>query len=305
MRSGQMLPKASISISIPLVTMMALIMINATAQEKRPSTPAPVLHYDAPPNFMRSAVYPPDDYVSTQFNASIQVYPFEPFTGNVAEMFQRTLLRDRIDAQHREENVASMPQFERLDIPGAEAAFSAIFSENIVGLLRPHMRIVIVARQAAAIVDASAINASLWPRLLPELNGLIQTMRVDTASAPPSLADGPGRTGLTIAGLYRGTKPKFMTGLTFQPSYFVPALHFYLFSPTGRVYRAYDQIRAPSGDITRFDFDAAQQSDPANSGRYTIKDGKLYIKMGNEPMISTTAPDGNAVIIQSVTYVHQ
>jgi hypothetical protein len=138
-----------------------------------------------------------------------------------------------------------------------------------------------------------------------QLNGLIHTMRVDTAAAPPSLNDGPGPAGLTIAGLYRGTKPKFMTGLTFQPSYFVPALHFYLFSPKGRVYRAHDQIHPWGGDIAHFDFDAAQRSDPANSGRYTLKDGKLYIKMGDEPMISTTAPNSNTVTIESVTYVRQ
>lgn len=300
--------RVSTLISFPIfATVMALTMTDATAQQKLqlPTEIAPVLRYDAPENFMRSAVYPPDDYVSTLFNASIQVYPFEPFTGDIAETFQRTLLRDRIDAQHREENVASMPQFGRLEIPGAEAVFYANFSENIVGLLRPHIRFVIVAGRVAAIVDASANNISLWPRLVPALNGLVHTMRVERASAAPSVTDGPGPAGLVIAGLYQGTKPKFMTGLTFQPSYFIPALHFYLFSPTGRVYRAYDEIRAPGGDIRRFDFDAAQRSDPANSGRYTIKNGKLYIKMGDEPMISTAAPGGNAVTIESVAYVRQ
>ncbi|MGI9071227.1 MAG: hypothetical protein ACR2JB_07890 [Bryobacteraceae bacterium] len=94
-----------------------------------------------------------------------------------------------------------MPQFGRLQIPGAEAVFYANFAENIVGLLRPHVRFVIVAGRAAAIVDASANNSSLWPRLVPELNGLLHTMRVDTASAPPSVNDGPGPAGLTIAGL--------------------------------------------------------------------------------------------------------
>jgi hypothetical protein len=301
-----MMAKVSILIPFPIfLMMMALSMTNATAQQKRLTETVPVLHYDAPPNFMRSAVYPPDDYLSTQFDASIQVYPFEPFTGNIAEMFQRTLLRDRIDAQHREENVASMPQFGRLEIPGAQAVIYANFSENIVGLLKPHARIVIVAGGAAAIVDASANKGSLWPRLVPELNALMHTMRVDTASAPPLVTDGPGPGGRTIAGLYRGTKSKFMTGLTFQPSYFIPALHFYLFSTTGRVYRAYDQIPGLRGDVTRFDFDAAQRSDPENSGRYTIKNGKLYIQMGGEPMISTAAPDGNTVTIQSVTYVRQ
>jgi len=71
------------------------------------------------------------------------------------------------------------------------------------------------------------------------------------------------------------------------------------------VYCAYDEIRAPGGDINRFDFDVAQRSDPVNSGRYTIMDDKLYIKMGRDPAIVTAAPKNNTVTIQSVTYTRQ
>ena len=183
-------------ISFPiLLTVMVFSPTLAIAQGNRPKDAAPLLHYEPPTNYMRSAIYPPDDYASTQFNASIQVYPFEPFAGNVAETFQRTLFRDRIDPRHREENVAGAPQFGRAEIPGAQAVFHASFSENIVGLLRPHMRIVIVAGGSVAIVDVSAINMSLWPRLIAEVNGMIHTMRVDTAShrhRSPKVRDQPG-----------------------------------------------------------------------------------------------------------------
>jgi hypothetical protein len=302
--SGQTMVKVLTGIAFPiLLTVMVLSMPLASAQGNRSNNTAPVLHYDPPANFMRSAIYPPEDYLSTQFNASIQVYPFEPFSGNVAETFQRTLFRDRIDPRHREENVAGAPQFGRGEMPGAQVVFHANFTENIVGILRPHMRMVIVAGGSVAIVDVSAISTSLWARLTPPVNGMVHSMRVDMASAPPSLTEGPGPAGQLIAGLYRGTKQKFMTGLTFQSSYYMPALHFYLFSKTGRVYRAYDQIRAPGGDINRFDFDFAQRSDPANSGRYTIMDDKLYIKIGRDPAIVTAAPKDNTVTIESVTYV--
>ena len=288
-----------------LLTVMVLSLTLAAAQGNRSTDTAPVLRYEPPTNFMRSAIYPPEDYSSTQFNGSIQVYPFAPFNGNVPETFQRTLFRDRIDPRHREENVAGPPQFGRGEIPGAQAVFQANFTENIVGLLRPHMRMVIVAGGSVAIVDVSAINMSLWPRLVPDVNGLVRSMRVDMASAPPSLTEGPGPAGQSIAGLYQGMKQKFMTGLTFQSSYYVRALHFYLFSRTGSVYRAYNQIQAPGGDVARFDFDSAQRSDPVNSGRYTIADGKLYIKMGGDPAIVTAAPQNNSVTIESVTYVRQ
>jgi hypothetical protein len=251
---------------------------------------------------MRSAIYPPEDYMSTQFNASIQVYPFEPFNGNVAEIFQRTLFRDRIDPRHREENVAGRPQFGTAQMPGAQAVFHANFVENIVGIPRPHMRMVIVAAGSVAIVDTSTINMALWARMTPDVGNMLRTMRVEMGAAPPSLTEGPGPAGQLIAGLYRGIKQKYMTGLTFQSSYYIAAPHFYLFSRTGRVYRAYDQVRAPAGDINRFDFDFAQRSDPVNSGRYTIQDGKLFIKMGRDPVIVTAAPNGNSVTIESVTY---
>ena len=93
--------------------------------------------------------------------------------------------------------------------------------------------------------------------------------------------------------------------VAYRFSYFIPAPHVYLFSKTGLVYRAYDEIRVPGGDIRRFDFDYAQRSNPTNCGRYTISDGKLYIKMGRDPVIVTAVPNGGAVIIDSVTYTRQ
>ncbi len=264
-----------------------------------------MLRFDPPGDYMRSAIYPPEDYVARQFNGSIQVYPFEPFSGIVADTFQRTLFRDRIDPRHREENVAGAPQFKRGQLPGAEAVFQAFFNENRVGIVRPHMRMVIVAGGSVAILDVGAINAQMWARLTPDVSAMIRTMRVDMAAAPPSLTEGPGPDGELMAGLYRGTKQKFMTGLTFQSSYYKTALHFYLFSKTGQVYRAYDQMRAPGGDINRFDFDLAQRSDPSNSGRYRVVNDKLYIKMGRDAAIVTPAPRDNTVTIESVTYTRQ
>lgn len=48
-----------------------------------------------------------------------------------------------------------------------------------------------------------------------------------------------------------------------------------------------------------------QRSDPANSGRYTIMDDKLYITMGRDPAIVPAAPKNNTVTIESVTYTRQ
>ena len=61
---------------------------------------------------------------------------------------------------------------------------------------------VIVAGGAAAIVDASANNATTWQRALPALNVLGASLRVEAGAAAPALAEGPGPAGGKIAGLY-------------------------------------------------------------------------------------------------------
>lgn len=46
------------------------------------------------------------------------------------------------------------------------------------------------------------------------------------------------------------------------------ALHYYIFSPTGQVYRTFEAPDLPNGDATRFDYRAAARADPDNSGTY-------------------------------------
>jgi hypothetical protein len=45
-----------------------------------------------------------------------------------------------------------------------------------------------------------------------------------------------------------------------------PALHYYLFSADGRVYRAYDFPPVAAANIELFDFDGAERTDRMNSG---------------------------------------
>jgi hypothetical protein len=77
---------------------------------------------------------------------------------------------------------------------------------------------------------------------------------------------------------------------------------------TGRVYRAYDQILAPGGDIARFDFNAAQRRDPGNSGRYVLTGGNIRIQMGEgqtPEVITAPAPRDGMMTISTVRYVRQ
>jgi hypothetical protein len=284
-----------------IVVLMAFSAPNAIEQQ-----PLPVLRYTPPPNAMRGGAGPLEDYSFRDFNASVQVYPFRPFTGNIQQLFQTTLLRDWIDPMHKEENVAGPPTLQTINVPGAQLVLTAIFVENIVGLPKPHMRMVIVAGGAAAIVDASAGTAQSWQMAVPSLNAMAATLRVEAVRAPAPLSRVAGG---AVAGLYMGMKPKYMATLynVIGSGYYTNALHYYLFSADGRVYRAYDKLELPGGDVGRFDFDAAERNDPGNSGRYTVDEGSLRIQMeGDQPeTIVVPAPKDGLLTINTVLYKRQ
>jgi hypothetical protein len=265
----------------------------------------PVLHYTPPSDAYRSAITPPDDFSFNGFNASLQVYAFRPFHGNLEQAFRQDLLAQSIDGRHREEN-ASEVRFSTLSVPGADSVVKASFIESRVGLPRPHNRVLIVAGNQAAIVDASAGTMQSWILTVPALQAVINSLRVDSAPAPPDVSKGPGAAGTSIAGLYMGNKVKYMASMINIVGHasYQNALHFYLFSADGRVYRAYDQLNVPGGDPYQFDFASAAQRDPVNSGRYSLVDGQLYIQMnGQQPeVITAPLPADGILTINSIHY---
>ena len=160
---------ASLSLTMLLTALGAAA---ASAQQ-----PLPVLQYNPPANFYKGASTNPEEYSSTEVNASVQVYPFRPFTGNIQVAWQQTLLRDWIDSRYRETNVATQPVFSSDVIPGAQAVLIARFVENAGGLPREHSRLVIVAGGAAAIVDLSANSAVSWQRAGPAMTTMLASIR--------------------------------------------------------------------------------------------------------------------------------
>jgi hypothetical protein len=281
-----------------IVTLSAAVLMLTNAAEAQNATH--VLRYAPPANVFRAGIEPAEDFSFNGFNASLQVYQFRRFNGDIRQAFQTTLLRDWIAPMHKEENASGQPTFNAFQVSGADFAVVASFAENRVGLPRPHTRMLIVVGQEAAIVDASAGTVQSWQQALPALNALAATLRVETAAAPPPLAPAAGR---AVAGLYMGMKPKFMA-LTGRSE---TALHFYLLSADGRVFRAYDKVGLPGGNIGMFDFDSAQRADPMNVGRYTVDGGKLIIQMetATRETIVTEVPQGGVLSIYSVAYRRQ
>ncbi len=285
---------------------LVMLLLSFLASDAMGQQPPPVLRYTPPANALRGSAGPAEDYSFSDFNASVQVYPFRPFNGDIRQLFQATLLRDWIDLMHKEENVAAPPTFQTLNVPGAQLVLAASFVENIVGLPKPHMRMVIVAGSQAAIVDASAGTAQSWQMAIPRLNAMASTLRVEAGRALPPLNPVEGR---SIAGLYMGMKQKYMATMinVIGSGYYTNALHFYLFSADGRVYRAYDKLEVPGGDIARFDFDTAAQHDPGNSGRFTVDAGTIHIQMDGDQRETIVAPlpSNGLLTINTVVYKRQ
>jgi hypothetical protein len=267
-----------------------------------------ILRYDEPRGFYRSAITPPDDYSAMQFNGSIQVYPFRRFTGDIQRMFTTTLLREWIDPRFQESNVAGRPDFRESrdgSLPGAQHVMMATFFENNFGIAKPHLRWVIVAGDAAALVDISASDDTTMRRgLLPLFDGWFRSLRVEAAPTVPQITtpritQGPGSPGRTVAGLYMAlvNYPRAFTTSNL-------AAYYYLLSAEGRVYRRYDDLSVPGGDPSRFDFDAAERADPVNSGRYSLEGNVLRIQMGAQrsETITTTAPVGGGFKIGSAYF---
>jgi hypothetical protein len=272
--------------------------------------PLPELKYEDPPGFYRSAIYPPADFSSREVNASLQVYPFRPFSGDIQQLFTRTLLRELVDPRYQETNVAPGAKLDVTTVQGASLVLRARFSEIVAGQPHERLRMAIVSGGAVAIVDASAVSMASWQRVLQPLNTFAATLRV-VAGAPETVYSAPSApAGRAVAGLYMAFTRKYVADLVRGPAYgtYVNALHYYLFSADGRVYRAYDELKVPGNDPARFDFAGAQRADPVNSGQYTVRGDSIYVRLGTpqQPEIfAARLPSGNAITLGTVRYARQ
>lgn len=293
----------------PRWMLVTSILVVAT-MPARAQAPLPELKFTDPPGFLRSAAYPPADFSSQEVNASLQVYPFRVFRGDARQAFSRTLFRDWIDPQYREENVAPGAKLDGIALPGADYVLRARFNEVIAGLPRERLRMAVVSGGAVAIVDAQANSLTSWQHVLPQLNAFASTLRVMTGAPEPDYTAPVGAGGRALAGLYMGFTRKYMTDLQRGPAYgyYVNAVQYYLFSADGRVYRHYDELEVPGRDPARFDFAAAEREDPVNAGRYTIKGDSIFVRLGpadRPERFALRVPNGPSLSIGAVRFTRQ
>jgi hypothetical protein len=270
-------------------------------------TANPEISWTDPRAFYRSAIYPPADFSSSEVNASIQVYPFQPVTGDPRPSFQRTLFRELIDPRYQETRVVNL-HLDSGSFNGTDYYLRAQFEDIVVGPPgREHMRVVLVVGKQIAIVDAEAVSMQSWQHVVPQINAFLATVKVGAGAPQPEYGAPSGPAGQKLAGLYQGFKQKYMTNLQLGPAYgtYQNALHYYLFSANGLVYRHYDALDVPGNDPAQFDFAGAQRADPSNFGQYVIKGDSVYVKIGTPQHFDTFAahlPEDNVIVIATVPY---
>jgi hypothetical protein len=112
-----------------------------------------------------------------------------------------------------------------------------------------------------------------------------------------------------VAGLYVGTVWDYRPDLQRRVGQGtnVRTTCYYLLLADGGVYRGVDLSRIPGGEMSRFDYEAARRDHPDDTGRYTVRGKELFIQMGGrpQPTIVTAVPEGDRLVIDSVTYHRQ
>jgi hypothetical protein len=290
----------------------SLLLGLAAAQAVLAADPAmPVLHYDPPPEFRREPFSPPDEYSALNVwpSSSIQFYPFRAFTGDVQQQFRQALLRDWVEGLRRE--VAPVaPTFRTLQIPGAQTAVAARFSEGTSSMSRQRMRILVVAKGQAALVDVSAGDAGAWQRIEPAVEAVLASLYVEGGAPPPPrhMDARQGAAYRAAAGLYLGSRHRPVQRAGDRGGDPVAA-HYYLLSADGRVYRRYDFPPADAGRFANFDFVVAERDDPRNAGRFTLLQGRrMRMEFGGGALVEvihTEAPQSGRLVVDEVEYFLQ
>jgi hypothetical protein len=249
-----------------------------------PAQPVPSLRHDRPTGFSGGGGDRRYSYVSDNVDAVLEVYPFRPVPPGIAGQFRRTLLRELLVDESREQKYGSMPRFDTARVRGADSTVVAAFREDYWGTPRERMRVAIYSSGAVALVEYNASSAFAFQRNWPGVQRLLTSLEVVMgATVANESPRGSGGGGAELAGLYLASVQYFYPNMMGSPGSGSWRLRtqFYLLAENGRVYRGYDLPKAPGGDIQHFDFEEARQSDPRNSGSFGVESGRVVLRMGD------------------------
>jgi len=296
------------SLRILSLLLALLAMTTATAQEE-PSHLRFTLPTGWTPSIDGKTLFPPGG------NAAVSLAPSTPFTGTAEQWIDEAW-----NSIARELKVLSGPA------PGTQGAFL-----SRIGLVqKPDGTTVWVClntrvsdgRGESVILVAggeSEFRAHL-PALSKMLAGTTIASRAGSppapavaASAPSSSAAprgstvaGPTTAGVDdVAGLYLASTAQYrLNPLGGSGSGSMEwRTEFYLLSRDGRVFHGPDLPKAPGGDISRFDYDAARREAPEASGTYTVRGREVILKMGSsQETVVVTRPETGVLEIRGTKY---
>lgn len=93
-----------------------------------------------------------------------------------------------------------------------------------------------------------------------------------------------------VAGLYLGAS------MVYTPTGFMAGSKWYLLSPDGRAHMGLKLPKAPGGDLSRFDYDAAKREAPQYAGTYTVAGKRVTIRLGLETVTGELNAAGDLTI---------
>ena len=260
----------------------------------------PELMYSMSPDFLGRPGA--GSFVAKGVDGFIHIYDFRPYRGNFEEEFRRTLLREWVAADVREDKLVGAPNVQSAQMPGTEKVMMARFRQDYWGTARERLRVALQASGHLAIVDINIKDMEAWQRYQPGISTFLDSLKVRAADPIP--AAGPG--GFDVAGLWLANKSQFNPNVLggVGSGSFQMGTEFYLLSPEGRAYRGRKLPKAPGGDIRRFDFAGAQGEDPQNSGNYFVRGDQIVIRLGPPPheTITATRPARDVLSIYDVPF---
>jgi hypothetical protein len=273
--------------SVLLVTALLLLPVVGFGQG---AGPMPALRFDPPAGFIRSGG---DLFVpNSSHRASIKVYYFRPFSGQLQNEVNASLMRDWQKEINRPVQYLTPPQHESRQVPGADEAVLSAFTENYFGKSAINLRLVVVSSQAIGVVYLWA-EQDAWQYYNASLNNFLRSVRVEAGDRAPAADASPQQNAArrAMAGLYLG---QWMT-----------STRFYLFSEDGRFYRGHRLPSAPGGVLARFDYQRAREVDPDNAGTYRISGNELIIEVAGQNPVRVPVPVNGQVKIEAINYKRQ
>jgi hypothetical protein len=293
----QHMQNVTLSNFIVRALLLALALVTTATAQEEPSR----LRYALPdgwtPSIDGRTLMPPGG------NAAVTFAPSTPFTGTAEQWIE-----DAWNSIARELKILSGPA------PGTQGAFLTrigLFQQadgtNVWLCLNTLVK---EGRGESVILIAGGDDRfrALLPALSKMLAGTTVAASAPSVSTPPRgpAVSGPATAGGDdVAGLYLASTSQYRLNPlgTSGSGSWEWRTEFYLLSRDGRVFRGPDLPKAPDGDISRFDYDAARREAPAASGNYTVRGREVVLKMGpSQETIVATRPETGVLEIRGTKY---